>query len=216
MFKAIPTPHAKFRTLHLSQTRRVPNRFLCPEQRWNSVFSAPPCERRVTLEGCWLLQQTCWGCPGQSRSYCLLLWLGTSSAPGTPGLASAVEVKQRRGVSVKVKKRIGRYKWDCFFFFSLLLQISLVVVLGEVAVVRAFNSGVNPSPHWHQSWAKTKVALYTAFVYLQHWTEQKWHKYCPTVRFMQASHRYTITDYLCVMLLYVSSCSYKAVLSKKK
>lgn len=80
-----PTPHAEFRTPHLSQTRRVPNRFLCPEQRWSSVFTAPPCERRVTLGGCWLLQQTCWGCLGQSRSYCLLLWLGTSSAPGTPG-----------------------------------------------------------------------------------------------------------------------------------
>lgn len=123
--------------------------------------------------------------------------------------------KTEKGSFSESEKRIGRYKWDCFFFFSLLVLILLVVVLAEVVVVRVFNNGVNPSPHWHQSWAKTKAALYTAFVYLQHWTEQKWHKYCPTVGFMQTSHCYTITDYLCVMLPNVSSCSYKAVLSKK-
>lgn len=53
-------------------------------------------EEQETWRGCWPLPQTCWGCPGRSRSYCWLRWPGTSSAPGTLGLASAVGGEDQR------------------------------------------------------------------------------------------------------------------------
>lgn len=75
----------------------------CPVQRQSCGITAHLASLSVRLLQHWTLTwadccfplQTCWGCPGQSRSYCLLQWPGTSSAPGTLGLTLTVRSEEK-------------------------------------------------------------------------------------------------------------------------